>query len=269
MYRFYIGKVRVPTPGKLEIKVKSANKIIRLANDGEMNLIRHPGLTEFKFKLVLPMIGAEKSPDFYLKHFEDFMISGKPFRFIVNRTDGSEKEFFRENLNLVGNTAVTLEHLDIVEDANNGSCVEVTVVLKKYEYYGTKEVAIHVDPNGRSFEVMPFFRPRPAGETPRAVQPVTGKENTVHNIARRYGVGKDQVKVVKSNGAVGSTNSIAKDDKVYLDVGISKKNQYNRMNRPVVKWSEVRLDPKQKATALGQAMKNLRKSGKYKNRSTR
>lgn len=277
MYKFYLEKVKVPTPGKLEIKVKGANKVIRLANDGEMNLIRQPGLTEFKFKVLLPMIGGEKSPDFYIKHLENLMTSGKPFRFIVNRTDGYTKEFFSENLKLVGNTAVTLESFEIVEDANNGSDVEVAIVLKKYVHYVTKEVALQIvekpaqkkEPEPIVQTVQPPFRARYVGNDPTPpTQPiVSAGGDTVYNTAKKYGVSKQQVNVVKNTGRVGVTNGIAKDDKVYIDMGNEdpkKSSKYSRTNHPVVQWSQIEIKPTQKSTALGQAMKNLRKTGEYR-----
>lgn len=55
-YYMYIDKILFPvTPGKLSIKVNSNNKTITLINEGEVNLIKTPGLTDITIdELLLP-----------------------------------------------------------------------------------------------------------------------------------------------------------------------------------------------------------------------
>ena len=57
-YYMYINKVLFPiTPGEIELKIKNQNKTINLINEGEVNLIKSPGLTEIKInELLLPML---------------------------------------------------------------------------------------------------------------------------------------------------------------------------------------------------------------------
>lgn len=289
MYKFYLGKVKVPTPGKLEIKVKSANKVIRLATDGEMNLIRQPGLSEFKFKILLPMIGSEKGPDFYLKYLEGLMSSGKPFQFIINRTDGYTKEFFSEKLELVGNTAVTLESFDVIEDANNGDDIEVGVVLKKYVHYGTKEVALQIldrpaQKKGRELivqTVRPPFQPRLEGEGLKAPNRyVATSVDTKKNLEKKYksraiildskNASKNQLKngdavIFENNESVRGKVTKAWDFKLptiddfdtttrYGLVMVEKHKKLELENIKPFAWLE-----KPKNTWLGQALKNKRK----------
>lgn len=58
MYSMYIQKVLFPiTPGKMTIKIKNMNKTITLINEGEVNLIKTPGLSEITIdELLLPAL---------------------------------------------------------------------------------------------------------------------------------------------------------------------------------------------------------------------
>ena len=54
-YTFRIGGVALPvTPGKLTVKINNANKSCALMNEGEINILNTPGLTEIKFDALLP-----------------------------------------------------------------------------------------------------------------------------------------------------------------------------------------------------------------------
>ena len=46
-YYFYLGKTLLPVaPQKLQLKIKGANKTYTLINDGEINVLKTPGLTD-------------------------------------------------------------------------------------------------------------------------------------------------------------------------------------------------------------------------------
>ena len=55
-YYMYINKVLFPiTPGKLSVKINGNNKTTTLINEGEVNLIKTPGLTDITIdELILP-----------------------------------------------------------------------------------------------------------------------------------------------------------------------------------------------------------------------
>lgn len=57
MYSMYIEDVLFPvTPGKISYKIGNNNKTITLINEGEVNLIKTPGLTEITIdELILPV----------------------------------------------------------------------------------------------------------------------------------------------------------------------------------------------------------------------
>ena len=55
MYKFYFNKDILPvTPGSITTTFKHQNKTITLINEGEVNLPKAPGLTEYSFKFMLP-----------------------------------------------------------------------------------------------------------------------------------------------------------------------------------------------------------------------
>ena len=54
-YDLYLNGVLMPvTPGKIQTKLKGNNKTIELINEGEVNVIKPSGLTEFSFELLFP-----------------------------------------------------------------------------------------------------------------------------------------------------------------------------------------------------------------------
>ena len=55
-YTMYLNGVQMPvTPSKLTVKIKGQNKTLNLVNDGEINFLRSPGLTEITVEVLLPM----------------------------------------------------------------------------------------------------------------------------------------------------------------------------------------------------------------------
>ena len=55
MYKCYLNKDVLPvTPGAITTTFKNQNKTITLINEGEVNLPKAPGLTEYSFKFMLP-----------------------------------------------------------------------------------------------------------------------------------------------------------------------------------------------------------------------
>ena len=56
-YTFYLDGVQLPvTPSKLETKIKSNNKSINLINEGDVNVLKLPGLTEISFTALIPQV---------------------------------------------------------------------------------------------------------------------------------------------------------------------------------------------------------------------
>ena len=143
-YYFYLGKdILLPVaPRKLQMKVKNANKTYTMVNEGEINMLKVPGLTDFEFDALLPNVkypfAVYKNGDFhraywYLKKLEAMKTEKKKFQFIVSRK--------LPNGTVLFNTDITcsLEDYTVKEDAkDNGMDVVVTIKLKQYREYLTK-----------------------------------------------------------------------------------------------------------------------------------
>lgn len=150
-YAMYItgsdGKpVRFPVaPAKINIKVNNQNKTLTLINEGEVNLIKSPGLKDINIdELQLPSIQAYPfavyedgfhEAKYYLDKLEKWKKSKKPVHLAINRTspDGTK---------LLWNTTVdvTIESYEIIEDAEKyGVDVAVKLKMKEYRYWGAKK----------------------------------------------------------------------------------------------------------------------------------
>lgn len=141
-YTFYFdtpyGVLTFPiTPEELEITSGSNNSTIDLINEGEVNLLTSPSLTEIKFEARFPMRKYPYSRDFksftsYFDNFAKLKEEKKPFRFIVARTTPGGARTWDTNI------LVSLEDLTTKESASEGDDVIVSFSLKQYKEYGVK-----------------------------------------------------------------------------------------------------------------------------------
>ena len=140
-YNCYIGETLMPvTPSQLKISVKGKNSTLTLLNEGEISLLKLPGLTEISLPLSFPMLGGEKPPTFYLGLLEKLKTEKKPTQFILIRNTPDGKPLFDTNIK------VSIEDYDIQENADDGLDVYVDVKLKQWRDYGTKTVKVQVQP---------------------------------------------------------------------------------------------------------------------------
>ena len=58
------------TPAKLSVKISGKNSTVTLLNEGEINFLKYPGLTEITLPLVFPMLTGSNRPDYYLSLLE-------------------------------------------------------------------------------------------------------------------------------------------------------------------------------------------------------
>lgn len=197
MYSFYFGSLLLPvTPQKLTTKIKGNNKTLTLVNEGDINFLRSPGLTEISFDVVLPMLGqysfadSFRKPDYYLSVFENYMTSKTPFRFIVSRVSPSGRLLFDTNMK------VSLESYNITEDATKGPDVTVSVTLKQYIDYATKTIT--------------STKPAAAARKPKTKSYTVKKGDCLWNIAKKYyGNGAQYTKIYNANkGKIKNPNLI-------------------------------------------------------------
>lgn len=147
MYVFYFDDLLLPVaPGSMDTKINNQNETITLINEGEINLLKSPGLTDISFDAFIPGVKYPWAvyhytsfwhPSNFLERFEIFKTSLKPFDFVVARKwqDGT-------GLNFRTNMKVTLESYTITEEAENGKDIIVEIKLKQYKPFGTKTITI-------------------------------------------------------------------------------------------------------------------------------
>ena len=141
-YGFYMDGMLLPvTPPSLKITVGSTNKTVTLINEGEINILKSPSLTEVTFEARFP---SRKYPfardartfDYYYDKFMALKENKKPFHFIVLRHTPNGIPTWDTDL------TVALESFDIKESADEGDDVLVNFKLKQWKNYGTKSVVV-------------------------------------------------------------------------------------------------------------------------------
>lgn len=144
-YDFYLNKCLLPVaPQKLEIKINNANDTVTLINDGEINILKTPALTDIEFECEIPQVkqpyavykSGFQEASYFLDYFERLKTSKQPFQFLVSRTMPNGKVLFSTNIK------VSMEDYKITEEAKNGFDLKVKISLKQYREYGTKTVNI-------------------------------------------------------------------------------------------------------------------------------
>lgn len=201
MYNFYFGSLLLPVPPqKLTTKIKGNNKTLTLVNEGDINFLRSPGLTELSFDVVLPMLGQYHfandfhKPDYYLSVFENYMTSKTPFRFIVSRVSPSGRLLFDTNMR------VSLESYTITEDATKGPDVTVAVSLKQYIDYATKTVTVSKPAAADKKPAVKEEKKRETSSKPTAKTYTVKKGDCLWNIAKKqYGNGAQYTKIYNAN----------------------------------------------------------------------
>ena len=193
-YTCYLGGMEVPTPAKLTVKVKGKNKTLVLLNEGEINFLRSPGLTEITVPLVFPMLGSARSPADYLDMLERLKIGKKTTQFILVRASPDGRRLFDTNL------TVSVEDYNIVEDATKGLDVSVDVNLKQWRDYGTKTVTVEQSDDTSQPPMIIVDQERDASTAPTAKTYTVQKGDSLWAVAAKYyGKGADYVKIYEAN----------------------------------------------------------------------
>ena len=210
MYSFFIDGMELPiAPQKLTIKIKGNNKTLTLINEGDINFLRAPGLTEITFDAVLPMLGqysfanGYRRPDSYLNKLESLMTDKEPFRFLVSRVSPSSRLLYDTNMK------VSLENYTITEDATKGPDVTVSITLKQYISYSTKTVTV-VKPKPEKKPVVQQKKKRETSSAPKVKTYTVNSGDCLWNIAKKYyGNGAQYTKIYNANkGKIKNPNLI-------------------------------------------------------------
>ena len=144
MYDVYISNTLLPiAPEKITTQINGKNETATLINDGEVSILKSPGLTTVSFIALFPNVKYPfaQYPDgyhaagYYLNKLEALM-NKKPFQFIVTRKTPKDKKLFNTNL------TVSLENYQIIDDAREGMDIKVQINLKQFKDYGTKTFTV-------------------------------------------------------------------------------------------------------------------------------
>lgn len=147
MFYVFLGVIPLPvTPAALSIKTPSMNKTITLINEGEVNLLKSPGLKEISFDFLLPRrkypwvnysIGSNYTAAAYIPMISLLKESKVPFQFIVTRMSPDNKPLDFNSI------TCQIEDYTFDEDAASlGSDVMCRIFLKEYKDYGSNGFSI-------------------------------------------------------------------------------------------------------------------------------
>ncbi len=206
MYEVFLGSDLMPiTPSKINMKVKGNNKTMTLINDGEVNMLKVPGLTEFDFEVLLPQVkypfaryadGDFKSASYFIDAFEKLITSQKPFYFKILRALPNGVPLFANEM------LVSLEDYTVKDDVGQGFDITVSIKLKQYKEYNTNICKVVEGENGeQSLEVESkrdsSSSPEPT-TAPKTYKVVKG--DTLWGVAKKfYGNGSKYPNLVSAN----------------------------------------------------------------------
>jgi len=193
-YLCYLGGMVWPTPSKLTVKIKSKNKTLVLLDEGEINFLRTPGLSELVVPFELPMLSGTISPSVYLAVLEKLKTSKKTTRFIMVRLAPNGRMLYDSNMQ------VSVEDYNIVEDAKEGLDVSVDVNLKQWRAYGTKTASVEQSSTDSSQQTVTVQQERDASTAPSAKSCSVQKGDTLWALAAKYyGSGAQYTKIYEAN----------------------------------------------------------------------
>jgi len=196
-YTFRLGGIEMPTPAKMTLKIKGDNKTLTLLNEGEINILRAPGLTEITVPLEFPMLGGAHAPDYYLDLLKRMKTEKQVTRLVLTRVSPDGRQLYDTNM------PVTLEDYTIKEDAKEGLDVSVDANFKLWRDYSTQTVTVE-EPAASTSAAQPqtvaVEKERDASTAPAAKTHTVVKGDTLWALAAKYyGSGAQYTKIYEAN----------------------------------------------------------------------
>lgn len=184
------------TPEKLIIKTGSNNEVITLINEGDVNLLKSPSLTEIDFEARFPMrkyAYSREVSDFqtYFDKFRELKEGKKHFTFYVIRETAGGKRTWDTDFD------VSLEDLKLEEDADEGDDVLVTFKLRQYKEYGVKTLKTA---GSSSSTTSTANQSRPTNKATENQPYTVQRGDTLYAIAKTaYGDGSKWIEIYEAN----------------------------------------------------------------------
>lgn len=225
MYYFFLGVLPLPvTPSSLNISTPSLNKTVTLINDGEINILKTPGLREISFEALLPQHKypfanysiSNYTATTFIPVLNELKKSKIPFQFIVTRMKPNNQVVFFTNIKC------QIESIEYKEDAEEyGLDVMASIVLKEYKDYGTKSLslsksmvstALGYAKAAASYAVAAAvtLNSRSTESKPSVTSVTVKKGDTLWNICKKYlGDGSKYKEVAE-------LNNLENPDKIYV-----------------------------------------------------
>lgn len=194
--------IRLPVnPEKFTISVEQDGTKKNIVGLGAINIIGDVELQSIKFEAEFPCQELSyittknefKGPYFYIDKFMQYMNDKKPIRFVVTRNYSEAKDL--RNISKL----VTIDSLDINEEALEEGDLKITFSLLEYRVYTSKTVNIVIEKATHIVkeESPPREVSNPVPET-RTYTVVKG--DCLWNIAKRYyGNGSEYMKIYNAN----------------------------------------------------------------------
>lgn len=213
-YQFYMDGVLLPvTPGELHVQINNRNKEVTLIDQGDINILKYPGLQEISFDCLLPSReypfannAGWVDPAYYLDMFDALKEGEKAFQLVITRNLPNGGSLHGTSIR------VSLEEYEVVEDAERyGTDFMVSIKLKQYRDYGTKTVLLA----GNKGKIRTT---REQDNAPSATTYTVQPGDTMYSIAKsQYNDGTQWKKVYNANKeTVGSNPNMPHSGKVLM-----------------------------------------------------
>ncbi len=205
MYQFYLDGTLLPvTPSALTLKVANQNKTVTLINEGQINILKLPGLSKISFSALLPnqqypfaqYESGYHDAHYYMDKLELLKTKCQPFVFDVIRTDDSGRLLMDST-----SMQVSLESYELSEDADRyGTDVMVKIELLQYREYGTKTIEFKKTESKTTATVT---EKRDSTTAPKASSYMVKQGDNLWDIARvKLGNGARQAEIYTLNREV-------------------------------------------------------------------
>ena len=219
MYQVYIATkedvILLPiAPSFIKIKINDKDKRIDLANKGEVNILKKPGLTDIEFDIRLfkdevpfaQYLDGFKEPGYYIEKLINIKENKQYCRLIINRVMPGV-ELFDTNM------LVSIKDIDIPEEAKEGSGdFYINISFRQYEPLETD--VLELKQVGDKKVLGRNKKQRPSKEPPSEI--IVKKGNTLWGIAKNKLNAETKIAEIMELNNIKNPNDIKPGQKLRL-----------------------------------------------------